>query len=71
MTTATAHLSPAAAAEQFPEFGNADWFRDALRSGRLRGSRINGRWYTTAEDIAEMVAEATNRPARRRRRRAS
>lgn len=50
-------------------FGNADWIRQQLRTGRLRGSKLNGRWVTTADAITEMVGAGTNSTTRRRRRR--
>lgn len=64
------YLTPRQAAEKFP-YGNTDWVRRQLQSGRLRGSRIGGRWVTTEEAIREMVEAASNSTARPRRRRAS
>lgn len=66
----TAWLTPEQAAELLP-FGNADWVRDQLRTGRLGGSKISGRWVTTEEDIKAMVAGGSNSQTRRRRRRAA
>lgn len=63
-------LTPAKAAEKYPTLGNADWFRNQLRKGTLRGSKV-GRWQITEESILEMLEAATNIPARKRRRRAS
>jgi hypothetical protein len=48
--------------------GNADWVRKQLRSGRLRGSLIDGRWYVPEDSIEEMLQSGTNDTRRRRRR---
>lgn len=54
-----------------------DWYlRRELAAGRLRGSKIGGRWLVTQQAIEAYVADRANvRPAptgtRRRRRRAS
>ncbi|MBM0128048.1 helix-turn-helix domain-containing protein [Pimelobacter simplex] len=66
----TTYLTPEQAAERLP-FGNADWIRMQLRAGRLRGSRIGGRWLIEPAAIEEMVAAGSNRQGRRRRRRRS
>lgn len=63
-------LTPEEAAELLP-FGNADWIRMQLRQGRLRGSKIAGRWVVEAAAIAEMVDAGSNAQGRRRRRRSS
>lgn len=60
-------LTPEAAADELP-FGNADWIRQQLRTGRLEGSKVAGRWLTTREAIEAMVAAGTNSTRRRRRR---
>jgi len=65
----TAYLTPEQAADMLP-FGNADWVRQQLRAGNLRGSKLSGRWVVEAAAIDEMVAEGSNREGRRRRRRA-
>lgn len=64
------YLTPEQAATRLP-FGNADWIRMQLRAGRLRGSKIAGRWLVEEGAIDEMVQGGTNSTARRRRRRAS
>ncbi len=63
-------LTPEQAAKELP-FGNADWVREQLRTGRLGGSKIAGRWMTTVEDIQAMVAAGSNSTTRRRKRRAA
>lgn len=73
-TTEVRYLTPRQAAELIPF--KADWIRAQLAAGRLRGSRIGGRWLVEASAIDEMVAAASNtagrsEAARRRRRRAS
>lgn len=65
----TTYLTPEEAATRLP-FGNADWIRMQLRAGRLRGSKVSGRWVVEEDAIAEMVEAGTN-VTRRRRRRAS
>lgn len=62
------YLTPEQAAELLP-FGNPDWIRAQLRAGRLRGSKIGGRWLIEPAAIDDMVAAGSNRPVRRRRRR--
>ena len=62
------YLTPEQAAERLP-IGNADWFREQLRKGALRGSKVGGRWLVEEEAIDEMVEAGSNLPARRRRRR--
>ncbi|UUW88417.1 helix-turn-helix domain-containing protein [Pimelobacter simplex] len=62
------YLTPRQAAEAVP-LGTADWYREQLTRGRLLGYRVNGRWYTTRDDIEDMVRAAVNRPARARPRR--
>lgn len=66
----TEYLTPEQAAEQLP-FGNADWVRMQLRAGRLRGSKVRGRWVVEESAIKDMVEAGSNTTARRRRRRAS
>lgn len=64
------YLTPAQAAELLP-FGNADWIRQQLRIGKLRGSKVSGRWLVEEAAIDEMVEAGTNsttRPRYRRRR---
>lgn len=68
MTTSTTYLTPEAAAELLP-VGNADWVRIQLRAGKLRGSKIGGRWVVEESAIHEMVEAGSNSTARRRRRR--
>lgn len=66
----TTYLTPEQAAEILP-FGNADWIRMQLRAGRLRGSKVAGRWLVEESAITEMVEAGSNAQTRRRRRRAS
>lgn len=63
-------ITPERAAELLP-FGNAAWVRMQLRAGRLRGSKIGGRWLVEEAAITEMVEAGTNSTARRRRRRSA
>lgn len=63
-------LTPEQAAELLP-FGNADWIRAQLRTGRLDGSKVAGRWLVTEDAITAMVAAGSNATTRRRRRRAA
>lgn len=68
MSTEVEWLTPEAAAKELP-FGNADWIREQLRTGRLGGSKVRGRWMTTVEDIKAMVAKGSNSTTRRRKQR--
>lgn len=61
------YLTPEQAAERAP-FGNAGWYREQLRLGKLHGSKIGGRWFTTLDDIDDMVEKAQNFKRRRRNR---
>lgn len=73
----TEYLTPeqAAAIEALPF--EAEWFRVQLRAGKLRGSKVGGRWVIEKSAVDEMVQAASNDPARseastrRRRRRAA
>lgn len=73
----TEYLTPeqAAALEVLPF--EAEWFRVQLRAGKLRGSKVAGRWVIEKSAVDEMVQAASNDPARseaatrRRRRRAA
>lgn len=67
-TTGPVYLTPEQAAERLP-FGNADWIRQQLRGGRLRGSKVSGRWLVEESAINDMVEAGSNSTARRRRRR--
>lgn len=62
------YLTPEQAAEMLP-FGNADWVRDQLRTGRLEGFKVRGRWMTTVEAVRAMVAGGSNSTRRRKQRR--
>lgn len=68
--TATRYLTPEQVADRLPT-GNADWVRAQLRTGKMRGAKIGGRWWAEESAITEMVEEHSNRPGRRRRRRSS
>ena len=61
-------LTPDDAARLRPSLGNPDWYREQLRLGKLHGSKVGGRWFTTLEDIDEMVEKAQNFKRRRRQR---
>lgn len=67
------YLSPEQAAEEVPRF-KAEWFREQLRAGKLRGSKVGGRWVIERSAIDEMVQAGSNvqdrtEAAKRRRRR--
>lgn len=70
------YLSPKQAAEMLPAF-QADWFYRQLRAGKIRGSKVGGRWFIEESAVVEMIEAASNDPARseastrRRRRRAA
>lgn len=65
----TNYLSPEQAADRLPRF-KAEWFRQQLRRGALRGSKVGGRWLIEESALTELV-EAGSNDTRRRRRRAS
>lgn len=67
-TGAKVWLTPEQAAQHLP-IGNADWVRQQLRQGRLRGSKIGGRWMVEKSAIDDMIEAASNSTTRRRRRR--
>lgn len=60
-------ITPEAASGRLP-FGNADWVREQLRKGLLRGSKISGRWLVDEAAIDEMVEAGSNSTRRRRQR---
>lgn len=60
-------LTPAQASARLP-FGNADWVRAQLRAGRLRGSKVSGRWMVYESAITDMVEAGSNSTRRRRQR---
>lgn len=64
---ATKWLTPEEAAKRLP-VGNADWFREQLRRGNLRGSKVGGRWLVSEAAIDEMVEAGSNSTRRRRKR---
>ena len=66
-SAAPVYLTPEEAAGRLP-VGNADWIRMQLRAGRLRGSKIGGRWLVEEAAIQEMVEAGSNSTRRRRRR---
>lgn len=72
----TEYLTPVQAAEVLEHF-EPEWFRVQLRAGKLRGSKVGGRWVIEKSAVDEMVQAASNDPARseastrRRRRRAA
>jgi hypothetical protein len=63
----TEYLTPEQAADRLPQF-KADWFRAQLRTGRLVGSKVGGRWVTTQEALDALVESGSNSTRRRRRR---
>jgi hypothetical protein len=63
----TNYLTPDEATEKLPRF-NADWFRQQLRKGALRGSKVGGRWLIDESAIDEMVEAGSNSTRRRRQR---
>lgn len=71
----TQWLTPEQVANMTP-VGNADWVRQQLRAGRLRGSKVGGSWWVDPAAVREMVDAASNTAgrspsSRRRRQRAS
>lgn len=58
-------LTPEQAAQKMPSF-NADWIRIQLRKGRLEGSKVGGRWFTTEAALAAMVRRGSNNQRRRK-----
>lgn len=61
-------LTPTLAAEQFPNLGNANWFRIQMRAGKLWAAKVGGRWMTDAEAIEAMVEAGQNFKRKRRNR---
>ena len=61
-------LTPEEASALLP-FGNADWVREQLRTGRLEGFKVAGRWMTTVDFVKAMVAGGSNSQTRRRKQR--
>lgn len=76
MTDLTGWLSPEQASAEFPRF-KPEWYREQLRAGKLRGSKVGGRWVIDPAAIKAMLEAGSNDPARsaastrRRRRRAA
>lgn len=66
--SAVEYLTADQAAELLP-FGNGNWVRAQLRAGRLRGSKVGGRWLVEKAAVIEMVESGTNRVEGRRRKR--
>lgn len=65
----TTYITPEqAAADPRLPVGNADWYRIQLRAGKLRGSKVGGRWVIDEDAIEEMVEAGSNTPRRRRKR---
>lgn len=66
------YRTPEQVAEDFPAF-NAEWWRQQCRSGRVRASRVGGRWLIPEGAPEELIERMTNQTARTRprRRRAS
>jgi hypothetical protein len=64
-------------AEKRAPYFSADWYRRQLRAGKIRGSKVGGRWFVEESAIEELFANGSNRPerteasTRRRRRRAA
>lgn len=70
MSDAVEYLSPEQVVERkLLPFGNADWVRQQLRTGKLGGSLVGGRWVTTEADVKAMVEAASNSQTKTRRRR--
>lgn len=63
----TAYLTPEQAAAKLP-VGNADWWREQCRKGRVRGSKVGGRWLIEESAIDELVEAGSNSTRRRRKR---
>lgn len=59
----------AAAHPRYGKFGNANWYRSRMRTGKLWATKVGGRWFTDEQAIEEM-AEAGQNFKRRRRNRA-
>jgi hypothetical protein len=68
MADRIANLTPEMAHQLRPEFGSADWYRVQMRSGKLWGAKVGGRWYTDEQAIDEMVEKAQNFKRKRRNR---
>lgn len=64
-------------AELAPPYYKADWYRRQLRAGKIRGSKVGGRWFVEQSAIQELFDKGSNLPkrndaaTRRRRRRAA
>lgn len=61
-------LTPQQAAQKHPNLGNADWFREQMRAGKLWGAKVGGRWLTDDEAIGEMVNAGQNFRRKRKNR---
>lgn len=63
-------------AEQRKPYYKADWYRRQLRAGKIRGSKVGGRWFVEESAIEELFNAGSNSPGRteastrRRRKRA-
>ncbi|WP_459982625.1 hypothetical protein [Nocardioides sp. AN3] len=62
------YLTPNQAAEAYPNLGNAEWFRRQMIGGKLWGTKVGGRWFTTLDDIEDMVERGQNFKRKRRNR---
>lgn len=45
------------------------WVRRELGAGRMRGSKVRGRWFVPEDAVGELMDRASNQPAPRKRRR--
>lgn len=68
-------LTPAEAAAhpRYHRLGNANWFRDQMRQGKLGATKPKGRWFVDSDAIEAMLDAGSNstevKTTRRRRRR--
>jgi hypothetical protein len=67
VTDPSSYITPEQAAALTP-FGNADWYREQMRLGKLWATKVGGRWFTTIEAIDTMAQAGSNSTRRRRKR---
>ena len=51
-------------AELVPPYYKADWYRRKLRAGKIRGSKVGGRWFVEDTAIQELFDKGSNLPKR-------